>query len=378
MANMRRREPIARRLRLEQLVMGSALLLLGSCRSGEKDRALAQIEEARRRLASLAPTVGEGLGRQSISLARESLLDAEGAVRREWSVLELAGKDPEWMPRVRRALDSAEIARWVVERDRRAERETAEAWLDAASGAVRSARASRLLRVHYTVQTRVRTAEQSLAEAERLLKQERFSMAIAKAQEAVTLAGELPPETKALFDRFRDPANRRQWGEWVRGAVAESGRGGAPTLVVDKHAQLAVLWSKGRPARWLDVELGYNGLKRKLRAGDGATPEGRYHVVRRKSTGETKFYKALLLDYPNEADRKRFRSAKAKGEVGKSSSIGGLIEIHGEGGRGANWTDGCIAVTNDEMDRLFEALKVGSTVVIVGSYDGIDVDGGPK
>lgn len=192
------------------------------------------------------------------------------------------------------------------------------------------------------------------------------------------MAGELPAETNALLERLRDPANRRRWGAWVRAAVEESRRSGKPALVVDKHAQLAVLWSRGRPARWLDVELGYNGLNRKLRAGDGATPEGSYHVVRRKASGETRFYKALLLDYPNEDDRQRFRRAKAKGELARSSSIGGLIEIHGEGGRGANWTDGCVAVTNEEMDRLFEALKLGSTVVIVGSYDGIQVDGGAK
>ncbi len=194
----------------------------------------------------------------------------------------------------------------------------------------------------------------------------------------MALAGELPPETKALLDRLGNPANRRRWGEWVRAAIQESRRDGKPALVVDKHAQLAVLWSRGKPAGWLDVELGYNGLNRKLRAGDGATPEGSYHVVRRKGRGETQFYKALLLDYPNAADRERFARAQANGELGRSSSIGGLIEIHGEGGRGTNWTDGCIAVRNAEMDGLFEALSVGSAVVIVGSYDGIRTSGGGK
>ena len=62
----------------------------------------------------------------------------------------------------------------------------------------------------------------------------------------------------------------------------------------------------------------------------------------------------------------------------KELSIGGLIEIHGEGGRGTNWTDGCIAVRNAEMDGLFEALSVGSAMVIVGSYDGIRTSGGGK
>jgi L,D-transpeptidase catalytic domain len=360
-----------------------SVLLIAGCAPGargDQERALASIDEARRHLASLAPRAGEGLGRQSISLAREALLDAEGAIRRDRSLLAFAfaRKEPEWKPRLQRALDSAEIASWVVERDFDAERKEARAWLDAAGDALRSAQGSKLLRVHYPVQTRVRTVEQWLSEAERLFRQEQFSMATERAQAAVALAGEVPPETRALFERFRDPANRRLWASWVRAAVAASRRDGKPALVVDKHAQLAVLWTRGRPARWLDVELGYNGLSRKLHAGDGATPEGNYHVVRRKAAGETKFHKALLLDYPNEDDRKRFRRAKATGELGERSAIGGLIEIHGEGGRGANWTDGCVAVTNDEMDRLFDVLEVGSTVVIVGSYDGIQVDGGGK
>jgi hypothetical protein len=261
-------------------------LLLGNCRSDERERALARIDETRRRLAALAPYVGEGLGRQSVSLAREALLDAESAVRREWSALPMLGKDPQWQPRLQRALDSAEIASWVVERERAAEKEEARAWLDSASSALRSARRSRLINAHYQIQTRVHGAEQTLAEAHRLFRQERFSMATEKAQEAVALAGELPPEIKELLRRLADPANRRRWAGWVRAAIEESKRNGRPALVVDKHAQLAVLWSKGRPVRWLDVELGYNGLARKLRAGDGATPEGSYHIVRRRKRYE--------------------------------------------------------------------------------------------
>jgi murein L,D-transpeptidase YafK len=136
---------------------------------------------------------------------------------------------------------------------------------------------------------------------------------------------------------------------------------------------MAVLWIQGKPARWFEVELGYNGLERKLKSGDGATPEGLYRVVRRKGRGETRYYKALLLDYPNAEDRQRFRVAKANGEVHRSTSIGSLIEVHGDGGRGTNWTDGCVAVTNEEMDYLFEKLPVGSPVVIVGSYENLRV-----
>jgi hypothetical protein len=213
-------------------------------------------------------------------------------------------------------------------------------------------------------------AEAALDEAARLLAAEEFALASEKAREAAALAGELPPETRALFARFGDPANLRRWKEWVRHAVDDSRRNRRAALVVDKRAQMAVLWSNAKPTKWFEVELGYNGLNRKLHEGDGATPEGLYRVVRRKAKGETRYYKALLLDYPNDEDRRRFRQAKANGEVVNGAGIGGLIEVHGNGGRGTNWTDGCVAVTDSDMDYLFEKLPVGSAVVIVGSYDG--------
>jgi murein L,D-transpeptidase YafK len=211
----------------------------------------------------------------------------------------------------------------------------------------------------------------ALDEARRLFDAGEYAMATAKARESAELAGELPPETKALFARFGDPANLERWREWVRAGIEDSRRTGKPALVVDKRAHMAVLWTKGKPTRWFDVELGYNGLERKLKSGDGATPEGLYRVLRRKGRGETKYYKALLLDYPNAEDKRRFREARANGQVDPGTSIGNLIEVHGEGGRGTNWTDGCVAVANEEMDFLFDKLVVGSPVVIVGSYESV-------
>jgi hypothetical protein len=73
-----------------------------------------------------------------------------------------------------------------------------------------------------------------------------------------------------------------------------------------------------------------------------------------------------MLDYPNERDKERFRKAVQRGEIARGASIGGLIEIHGEGGRGGDWTDGCVALTNNEMDDLFDRVSVGTLVTIVG------------
>jgi hypothetical protein len=348
------------------VLLSIAAAFLCGCGSEERALALAEIDEARRELASLAPHARTGLAHDSVSLAREGLLDVETVVRRErvWPF-----RSPEWEPQLGRALDNARIASWVVERQRAAAREEAGAWIDSAAASLRKARGAGLHNVHFAVETSLSRAQAALDEARRLFDAEEFGLAAEKAREAAGLAGELPPETKALFARFGDPANLEKWRGWVRAGIAESRRTGKPALIVDKRAHMAVLFAKGKPTRWFDVELGYNGLERKLKSGDGATPEGLYRVLRRKGRGDTKYYKALLLDYPNADDERRFREAKARGEVASNISIGNLIEVHGEGGRGTNWTDGCVAVTNEDMDFLFEKLVVGSPVVIVGSYE---------
>ncbi len=351
------------------LLLFLATTSLAGCGREARERALGDIEEMRRELATFAPHARTGLASDSIQLAREGLLDVESVVRKTW--VRPFDDSPAWKPQLERAVDNARIAIWVVERQRAAEREEAGAWIDSAAASLKRARATGLHNVHFAVETSLRRAQVALDEARRLFLASEYSIATEKAREAADLAGELPAETKALFARFSDPANLRKWREWARAGIEESRRTGKPALLVDKRAQMAVLWTKGRPTQGFEVELGYNGLARKLRSGDGATPEGLYRVLKKKGRGNTKYYKALLLDYPNAEDKRRFREAKANGEVQKHVGIGSLIEVHGEGGRGENWTDGCVAVTNDDMDFLFQKLAVGSPVVIVGSYESI-------
>ena len=118
-----------------------------------------------------------------------------------------------------------------------------------------------------------------------------------------------------------------------------------------------------------EVELGSNGLAQKVHAGDRTTPEGRYRVIDRRGPGQTRYHRALMLDYPNSSDRKRWEDARRAGLVPRGAGPGSLIEIHGEGGRGVDWTDGCVALSNVEMDRLFALVPLGAPVTIVGSYD---------
>ena len=115
------------------------------------------------------------------------------------------------------------------------------------------------------------------------------------------------------------------------------------------------------------MELGFNWIADKVQEGDGATPEGRYRVVKRMDNLSSEYYKALLIDYPNAEDRAEFSRLRRRGELPPGARIGGLIEIHGSGGRKHDWTNGCVAVTNAEMDELFPRVTVGTPVTIIGS-----------
>jgi hypothetical protein len=167
--------------------------------------------------------------------------------------------------------------------------------------------------------------------------------------------------------RYVDPANLERWRNWIDDTWDGSRRTRGVAIVVVKDRNELMLLEAGT-LRWrVAVELGANGVSDKSRSGDRATPEGRYVVVERRGPGSTRYHKALLLDYPNREDRRRFAEALRAGRIPAGSAIGGLVEIHGEGGRGRNWTHGCAALANDEMDRLFEVARVGTPVTIVGS-----------
>ncbi len=120
------------------------------------------------------------------------------------------------------------------------------------------------------------------------------------------------------------------------------------------------------------AEFGPNWLGTKMHKGDGATPEGVYLVVHKKERRKTIYHKALLLNYPNEDDKIRFAKNKKSGKILPGTEIGGLIEIHGEGGKGFDWTNGCVALNNHDMDYLFRSVTDNTPVVIVGSVEPIE------
>jgi hypothetical protein len=157
------------------------------------------------------------------------------------------------------------------------------------------------------------------------------------------------------------------WNKWVEGSIAYSRKNKTMCIIIDKYSRSCLLYRNGTLQNSYEIELGTNWIGDKNQQGDKSTPEGIYKIVRKKSGSETKYHKAFLLDYPNAEDLARFRTNKTNGTISRSAEIGHSIEIHGHGGKGADWTDGCIALNNADMDELYRYCSPGTRVTIVGS-----------
>jgi murein L,D-transpeptidase YafK len=141
-----------------------------------------------------------------------------------------------------------------------------------------------------------------------------------------------------------------------------------PALVADgilviKSERRLYLLRQGRAVRAYDVALGFNPVGHKLHEGDGRTPEGLY--VLGEALPESRFYRALPISYPAPDDVERARALGLR--------PGGRIMIHGLPPSGArmgrqhlylDWTDGCVAVTNEEIDEIALAVRPGTPIEI--------------
>lgn len=158
-----------------------------------------------------------------------------------------------------------------------------------------------------------------------------------------------------------------QWEKWVKETINWSAKNRDYAIVVDKLAHTCTLYKNGSPQKVFPVEMGINWIGDKVQRGDKTTPEGKYHITKKLEKGQTIYYKALLINYPNAEDKERFSRDIKNGNLSPKAHIGNLIEIHGGGGKGIHWTDGCVALLNSEMDFLYRYVKVGTPVTIVGS-----------
>lgn len=138
----------------------------------------------------------------------------------------------------------------------------------------------------------------------------------------------------------------------------------ADRVLVDKSERKLYLLRNGTKYREYSITLGPRPRGHKLRAGDERTPEGSY--ILDFKTEKSDFYRAIHISYPNEQDVKR------AAEIG--ATPGGSIMIHGMPNNATlppeliqkfNWTDGCIAVTNEDMDEIWSAIQPGTPIDIL-------------
>jgi len=139
---------------------------------------------------------------------------------------------------------------------------------------------------------------------------------------------------------------------WIDSTLVESARDSSNSIIVNKTEKILYLIKNGKVDSEYAIDLGGNSYEDKQKEGDFCTPEGRYVVKQKLYPESTSFYKAFLIDYPNKED-------KIKGKTG------GAIEIHGKGGQGYNWTHGCMASSNEDMDKLFQYINKGDMITIV-------------
>ncbi len=161
----------------------------------------------------------------------------------------------------------------------------------------------------------------------------------------------------------------KNYPDWIKNAqLAEQlSKKGQLVVLVNKMESKCSLLKSGKTIKIFNAEFGSNWMADKVMKGDRSTPEGVYKVTEKKKGIKTKYYKALLLNYPNNEDAARFETLKRRGSIPRTAQIGGLIEIHGDGGKGIHWTDGCIALKNSEMDQLYDLCSMGTPVIIIGS-----------
>jgi len=150
-----------------------------------------------------------------------------------------------------------------------------------------------------------------------------------------------------------------------------------PRIVIRKKQRLLKIYDGKRLVRKYKFALGFAPHGDKRAEGDGKTPEGEFYVFAKND--QSKFYLSLGLSYPNAVDAKRglkekiitreeydaiVKAIDEKQMPPQKTALGGEIYIHG-GGTETDWTEGCIALQNEEIKEIFEAIPVGAKVKIL-------------
>jgi murein L,D-transpeptidase YafK len=150
----------------------------------------------------------------------------------------------------------------------------------------------------------------------------------------------------------------------------------SPRIVVKKAERKLFLYSAGKLVRTYHVGLGLSPVGDKVRQGDRRTPEGDFYIFTKND--KSAFYLSLGVSYPNAAHAERglrdglitraqyesiISALDAKQAPPQNTKLGGDIYIHGNGAS-SDWTWGCVALENDDVRELFNAVPVGTPVRI--------------
>lgn len=146
-------------------------------------------------------------------------------------------------------------------------------------------------------------------------------------------------------------------------SLGQSSRIAVDRVLVIKHERILRLLNHGKVVKTYKVALGSEPVGPKRQQGDHRTPEGNYVLDSRNA--HSQFYKSIHISYPNSEDKTRATAAHV--------SPGGDVYVHGlPNGYGAvgaahrlrDWTDGCIAVTDSEIDEIWDLVKNGTPIEI--------------
>lgn len=208
-------------------------------------------------------------------------------------------------------------------------------------------------------------AEVALNEAENLYEKNQFLASEQKLEEVESNLAGVEEGILPVLNRYKDSNLISRWKQWAKETIEISKEKGTHSILIIKSEKKLILYNKGEPQKSYLVGMGKNGLMKKRYARDYATPEGKYRIISKNP--KSRYDKALLLNYPNENDRREFDEAKKKGLFHGKTSLGGLIEIHGGGKEGLTY--GCISLDNKDMEELYHLVEIGTPVTIVGALD---------
>jgi len=175
-----------------------------------------------------------------------------------------------------------------------------------------------------------------------------------------TGADALRPSIYTATNRCLDAGNA--WN-YRSNACEAAPAGPVDRIFIDKSEHWMAVYRGGQIIREFRVALGVGGLKPKSRLGDGRVPEGLYTISAHNP--ESTYHLALRISYPT--PEQSAAAAERGMNAGGDIMIHGLPNGHGRIGsrhRMFDWTDGCIALTNREMDWLYMAVRDGTPVEI--------------